>query len=129
MEDAHAHPVQALGLHIAHIGINAGSVEEARQIAQIFFELMGLEPHETPISVFSGTLIETMSGTGRGTHGHIGFGVRDVAQAEAWFIAHGCDFDESSRVLNPDGSTKLVYFAREIGGFALHLTHNELPHI
>lgn len=41
MEDSHAHPVQALGLHIAHVGINAGSVEEARQIAPDLFRTYG----------------------------------------------------------------------------------------
>ena len=117
-------PVEAFGLHIAHIGINAGSFEEAREVAGLFETLMGLKPHETPVSVFADTLIEVMSGHGRGTHGHMGFGVHDIVQAEAWFVGRGFEIDESSRALNPDGSTRLIYFRREIAGFAIHLVRD-----
>jgi 2-dehydro-3-deoxyphosphogluconate aldolase/(4S)-4-hydroxy-2-oxoglutarate aldolase len=72
--------------------------------------------------VFSGTLIETMKGCGRGEKGHIGFHVDDIPRAERYFSEKGFSVDESSRRLNPDGSTFLVYFEEEIGGFAIHLT-------
>ena len=117
-------PVTAFDLRIAHVGINAASVEEAREVAELFSTLMGLPARETPVSMFSGTLVETMSGCGRGTHGHIGFHVNDIPAAEAWFARRGFAINESSRALNPDGSTKLVYFEREVGGFAIHLTQD-----
>lgn len=122
MSEQNIDPVRDLGLRIAHIGINAADEQEARAIAERFQVLMGLAPDVTPVSVFSGTLIETMSGAGRGEHGHIGFHVDDIPAAEAWFAERGFTVDESSRRTNPDGSTFLVYFTEQIGGFAIHLT-------
>ena len=121
MSEPIENPVKAFGLHVAHVGINAASPEEAQQVADLFQALMGLEPNVTPVSVFAGTLVEVMSGCGRGEKGHIGFGVTDIAAAEKWFAARGFEINEDSRALNPDGSTKLVYFKRQIAGLAIHL--------
>lgn len=121
MSEQNENPVSAFGLHVAHVGINAASPEEAREVAELFQTLMGLEPNVTPVSVFADTLVEVMSGCGRGEKGHIGFGVNDIVAAEKWFAARGFEINEDSRVLNPDGSTKLVYFKRQIAGFAIHL--------
>ena len=115
-------PVEAFGLHVAHVGINASSPEEALKIADLFSALLGIETVPTPVSAFSGTLVEVMSGNGRGEKGHIGFGVNDIETAEDWFVSRGFELNEDSRALNPDGSTKLVYFADDIAGFAIHLT-------
>lgn len=118
-------PKQLFGLRLAHVGINAASDEEAEAIAERFQTLMGLERRVVaPISVFSDTAVEIMKGCGRGTQGHIGFHVDDIPAAERWFSARGFAIDESSRALNPDGSTHLVYFQEEIGGFAIHLTED-----
>lgn len=121
MSEQIENPVSAFGLHVAHVGINAASPEEAREVAELFQTLMGLEPNVTPVSVFADTLVEVMSGCGRGEKGHIGFGVNDIVAAEKWFAARGFEINEDSRALNPDGSTKLVYFKRQIAGFAIHL--------
>lgn len=121
MSEQNENPVSAFGLHVAHVGINAASPEEAREVAELFQTLMGLEPNVTPVSVFADTLVEVMSGCGRGEKGHIGFGVNDIIAAEKWFAARGFEINEDSRALNPDGSTKLVYFKRQIAGFAIHL--------
>lgn len=121
MSEQIENPVKAFGLHVAHVGINAASPEEAQQVADLFQALMGLEPNVTPVSVFADTLVEVMSGFGRGEKGHIGFGVNDIVAAEKWFAARGFEINEDSRALNPDGSTKLVYFKRQIAGFAIHL--------
>lgn len=121
MSEQNENPVSAFGLHVAHVGINAASPEEAREVAELFQTLMGLEPNVTPVSVFADTLVEVMSGCGRGEKGHIGFGVNDIVAAEKWFAARGFEINEDSRALNPDGSTKLVYFKRQIAGFAIHL--------
>ena len=121
MSEQIENPVKAFGLHVAHVGINAASAEEAQQVADLFQALMGLEPNVTPVSVFADTLVEVMSGCGRGEKGHIGFGVNDIVAAEKWFAARGFEINEDSRALNPDGSTKLVYFKRQIAGFAIHL--------
>ena len=121
MNEQIENPVKAFGLHVAHVGINAASPEEAQQVADLFQALMGLEPNVTPVSVFADTLVEVMSGCGRGEKGHIGFGVNDIVAAEKWFAARGFEINDDSRALNPDGSTKLVYFKRQIAGFAIHL--------
>lgn len=121
MSEQIENPVSAFDLHVTHVGINAASPEEAREVAELFQTLMGLEPNVTPVSVFADTLVEVMSGCGRGEKGHIGFGVNDIVAAEKWFAARGFEINEDSRALNPDGSTKLVYFKRQIAGFAIHL--------
>lgn len=114
-------PVELFGMHIAHVGINAENPDQAKQIADRFALLMGLPANETAVSYFSDTLVETMKQNGRGTHGHIGFGVNDIVAAEKWFSDRGFEVNEESRALNEDGTTKLVYFKDEIGGFAIHL--------
>ncbi len=50
------------------------------------------------------------------------FHVNNIPAAEKYFAGRGFEIDESSRRLNPDGSTFLVYFKEEIAGFAIHLT-------
>lgn len=119
---ASENPVELFDMYVAHVGINATAPEEAKQIAETFQTLMGLDVNQTPKSYFAGTLVEVMNQNGRGTNGHIGFHVNDIAAAEKWFEARGFEINEESRALLPDGSTKLVYFKQEIGGFAIHLT-------
>lgn len=122
--EASQNPVELFGMHVAHVGINAQNPQEAKEMADLFATLMGLPTIETPISYFSDSLVEMMKQNGRGTHGHIGFGVNDIDAAEKWFAERGFEINEESRALNPDGSTKLVYFKREIGGFAIHLSQD-----
>jgi catechol 2,3-dioxygenase-like lactoylglutathione lyase family enzyme len=108
-------------MRLAHVGINAENPEEAADIAAAFQAMLGLEPIETPVSVFSDTFVETMKQNGRGEKGHIGFWVNDVDAAEAWFADRGYKMIEESRAKFPDGRTKLIYFEQPIGGFAIHL--------
>lgn len=122
MADTSDDPVEVFDMHLAHVGINAASDDEARDVARRFETLMGLATHEMPPSYFAGTLVEVMKKHGRGTKGHIGFHVNDLDGAAAWFSARGFEVDESSRAFLPDGSPLLVYFKDEIAGFAIHLT-------
>lgn len=115
-------PAELFGFRLAHVGVNATCSEDASGIADQFVSLMGMSRSETPKSYFADTSVEVMSGGGRGTNGHIGFHVDDVPAAERYFAARGLEVDEGSRALNPDGSTFLVYFKQEIGGFAIHIT-------
>ena len=116
-------PVELFDLHISHVGINTNSPEEAEAVAKEFEDLMGLmRIHTAPVSTFAGTLIEVMNNGGRGEKGHIGFYVNDIPAAEKWFAKRGFEIDESTRNLNPDGTTRLVYFKKHIAGFAIHLT-------
>ncbi len=115
-------PVELFDLYVAHVGINATNPEEAEKIARQLSALMGIPTVEQPPSFFAGTLVEVMKNGGRGTNGHIGFHVNNIPAAEKYFAERGFEVDETSRRLNPDGSTFLVYFKDEIAGFALHLT-------
>lgn len=118
-------PVELFDMYVAHVGINATNPADADRIAGEFSDLMGLEARDTPVSVFSDTLVETMKQNGRGTKGHIGFHVNDMVAAEKWFSEHGMEINEDSRALNADGTTRLVYFKQEIGGFAIHITSDK----
>lgn len=113
---------EALDLRIAHIGINAENAEEAQKLAARFCDLFGLDAVATPKSHFAAPLVEVMDAPGRGKNGHVALHVNDIPAAERYFAAHGLNVDETSRQLNADGSTFLVYFDQEIGGFAFHLT-------
>ena len=115
-------PVELFDLYVAHVGINATNPEEAEKIARQLSALMGIPTVEQPPSFFAGTLVEVMKNGGRGTNGHIGFHVNNIPAAEKYFAERGLEVDETSRRLNPDGGTFLVYFKDEIAGFALHLT-------
>lgn len=118
-------PAELFGLRLAHVGINASDEADAEADAERFQALMGLpRVVVAPVSVFAGTAVEIMKGVGRGEHGHIGFHVDDIPAAERWFAARGLRVDDSSRALNPDGTTHLVYFAEQIGGFAIHITED-----
>ena len=119
--DKTENPVELFGLHVAHVGINGTDPQDALEIAELFQTMMGLPVIETPVSYFNDTVVEVMKQNGRGTRGHIGFGVNDIVAAEKWFAERGLEVNEESRALNEDGSTKLVYFKREFGGFAVHL--------
>lgn len=115
-------PKQLFGLRLAHVGINGGTDENAKDIATKLAALLGLGFHEEPPSYFVDTYVEVMKGAGRGAKGHIGFHVDDLPAAEKWFGERGFELNESSRSLRPDGTTRLIYFKDEIGGFAIHLT-------
>lgn len=115
-------PVEQFDMYVAHVGINASNADEAEKIANLFTIFMGLPTVEQPPSFFAGTLVEVMKQNGRGTKGHIGFHVNNIYAAEKYFVSRGFEIDETSRKLNPDGSTFLVYFKDEIAGFAIHLT-------
>lgn len=115
-------PVDLFDMYVAHIGINASAPVEASAIADQFATLMGLSKSETPKSYFSGTLVEIMKENGRGTHGHIGFHVNDLAAAGEWFEARGFKLNHDSAGYYEDGTLRLIYFEQEIGGFAIHLT-------
>ncbi|MEE8704097.1 MAG: VOC family protein [Olsenella sp.] len=117
-------PVEKFGMYIAHIGVNAEADEDTMRIVDEFCGLLGLE-HMTvaPVSEFAGDFVEVMKpGHGCGERGHIGFHVNDVEAAARWFDEHGSKIDWDHCAKNPDGSLFLVYFEREIAGFAIHLT-------
>ncbi len=124
MAETSENPVELFDMYLAHIGVNAASDEEAKQIVADFHDLIGLAHMKiAPISEFAGDFVEVMlPGHGCGEKGHLGFHVNDVEAAAKWFEAHGSEIDWNHCAKNPDGSYFLVYFKKEIAGFAIHLT-------
>ncbi len=124
MADINDNPVDLFDMHVAHVGINAATDEEAEQIVGLFQTLMGLPRKVTaPISVFAGSFVEVMRpGSVRGEKGHIGFYVNDIPAAIKWFEKRGFEVNPEAKALNPDGSIHLIYFKQQIAGFAIHLT-------
>lgn len=109
-----------LGFRLRHIGINAAGGEEAEGIAAGFEKLFGWKAVSGAASVFAGTGIEVMKGSGRGRNGHIAVETASLPRARAYLEAMGFRFDDSSAVYSGK-KLQTLYLADEIGGFALHL--------
>ena len=62
-----------------------------------------------------------MKYNGRGTKGHIAISTPNLERAIWHMRRRGFEFDFSDATYTADGRAKLVYFAKEIGGFAVHL--------
>ena len=111
-----------LGLEFTHMGINAGSPEEAAKGAKLFDTMFGMANKETSKSIFAGDAFEFMCKAAPGTHGHIGIKTHFVDRAMAYFKRQGFEFDESSITYDDKtGKPKFVYFKDEVCGFAVHL--------
>ena len=109
-----------LGFELVHVGVNCGSPEEAASVAKKFSALFGWPVKEGNSSDFAGKAIEAMKKPGRGKNGHIAVATNSVVRARAYLEAQGFAFDESSLSLK-NGKPNAIYFAEEIGGFAIHL--------
>lgn len=107
-------------MKVLHVGINAKDEGQALGWADEFLKYFELPVKNGNSSVFSGTLVEIMKGHGRGTIGHIAFGVNDVDKAVEYFKGRGVNLVEETRKV-VDGKTTFVYLDREIAGFAIHL--------
>ncbi len=113
--------VELFQMRVAHVGVNAKNGEEAAAWAKEFLDFLGLPTRETPISLFSGELVEIMKENGRGAKGHIGFAVNDCEAALAYFEARGIHAVEETKKYDDQGKCFFSYLDREIGGFAIHL--------
>lgn len=112
---------QVLGCKLVHLGINAGSAEEAGGIASAFCDIFGLEYLPGRSSVFAGDMVEVMCAPGPGRNGHIAIQVNDLRRAVTYFNAIGHPLDEENYRYNAAGERVAVYFKEEIGGIAIHL--------
>ncbi len=110
-----------LGLEFTHMGINAGSEEEASKCAKLFELMFGMPLRQTSKSIFAGDAFEFMCQAAPGTHGHIGICTHFVDRAIAYFKRLGFEFDESSVKYDEKGKPKFIYFKDEFCGFAVHL--------
>ncbi|OOB79555.1 MAG: hypothetical protein BEN19_07470 [Epulopiscium sp. Nuni2H_MBin003] len=114
---------QALGLKLRHVGINAANPDDANDITLGVSNLFMSEIRETDISYFISDEIEVMKNPFLGVHGHIAIGANNVPQAKAYFECIGYKFREETR-REVNGKLVFIYFEKEIGGFAYHLTQN-----
>ena len=110
-----------LGLKLVHIGINAGSEDEAMAIANLLGGLLSMKVAPGNSSIFVGNKeFEIMKQPGRGAKGHIAIGCNNVDRAIYHLSRRGVKFDLDSKNVK-NGKTISCYLADEIGGFAFHL--------
>ncbi|MBU3819910.1 MAG: bifunctional 4-hydroxy-2-oxoglutarate aldolase/2-dehydro-3-deoxy-phosphogluconate aldolase [Candidatus Faecalibacterium intestinavium] len=110
-----------LGLKLVHIGINAGSEDEAMAIANLLGGLLSMKVTPGNSSIFVGNKeFEIMKQPGRGAKGHIAIGCNNVDRAIYHLSRRGVKFDLDSKNVK-NGKTISCYLADEIGGFAFHL--------
>ena len=110
-----------LGLKLVHIGINAGSEDEAMAIANLLGGLLSMKVAPGNSSIFVGNKeFEIMKQPGRGAKGHIAIGCNNVDRAIYHLSRRGVKFDLDSKNVK-NGKTIACYLADEIGGFAFHL--------
>ena len=70
---------------------------------------------------FSGEVVEVMKKKFYGRNGHIAVSTNDAARAAHYLQKQGAQFNWDSAGYNEDGSLRVVYLAKEIGGFAVHI--------
>ena len=114
-----------LNLRLVHIGINAGTEENALRQAKLFASLLNLNVKDAPTSYFvgnqSGNSVEVMKVPFLGKNGHIAVATPNVERARWHLEQKGFAFDEATATYLPDGSMKLIYLRDEIADFAVHL--------
>ncbi len=112
-----------LGIELAHVGVNCGSEDEAKRMAELISAMFGYAPRKTSKSWFAGDAIEYMNNAGPGEKGHIGFKTNSVERAMYHLGSMGVEFDEESITYNPKGAPKFVYIKGDFAGFAIHLAN------
>jgi 2-dehydro-3-deoxyphosphogluconate aldolase / (4S)-4-hydroxy-2-oxoglutarate aldolase len=109
-----------LGLHIAHVGINSGTPEEAARLATMLGGLLNLPPRETSAAVFAGPQVEFRKNPSPGAHGHLAIGTHFIERAIAYFERAGVKTLPDT-VIEKNGKPHAVYLNLDIAGFAIHL--------
>lgn len=107
------------GFKVMHVGINAGSAENASSIANSFSPF-GFDVADND-SIFLDRGIEIMKAPWYGEKGHIAVGVNNIKRAEAYLKTKGVRFIEESKSPDAKGNYKAVYIDGDFGGFAVHL--------
>ncbi|NLG25248.1 MAG: bifunctional 4-hydroxy-2-oxoglutarate aldolase/2-dehydro-3-deoxy-phosphogluconate aldolase [Clostridiales bacterium] len=109
-----------LGFDLIHVGLNAGTAEEALSVARAFSALFGWPVKDGNSSAFAGTQVEVMKAGGRGKYGHLAVGCNSVARGRAYLEGLGFAFaPETEKVVN--GRPTIIYLRDEVAGFAVHL--------
>lgn len=106
---------------VGHVGINAGTPENATTVTNRVDELFNSGKRETDLSFFSGNLVEVMKKPFVGEHGHICVDTRDLTRALAMLKRKGVEFNEDLYMYDSKGKLVTAYMKEEIGGFAFHV--------
>ncbi len=109
-----------LGLHVAHVGINSGSAEEAARLAGLTGGMLNVASRETSAAFFAGTQVEFRKAASPGTHGHLAIGTHFIERAIAHFERMGFKILPET-MLEKNGKAHAVYLDVDIAGFAVHL--------
>ena len=109
-----------LGLEIVHIGVNCENEAEAKAEGALLAKLFALPVSDRgPKCDFIGDKFEVLKAPGRGKHGHIAIGTRDIVRAKFHMELRGFECDEP--MYNDKGKMNAVYLKNDIAGYAIHL--------
>lgn len=111
----------SMGFELSHIGINHENEEQAAATANWFNSAFNMANTNHTKSIFAGKAVECMKEPFYGTKGHIGFSTISMRRALPYLRSKGFKFREESLVTDANGTPKWIYFADEIGGFAVHI--------
>lgn len=112
----------SLGFSLAHVGLNTGDAATAAATVARFADLFRLPVRDGRSSAFAGSAVECMKTPFYGAKGHIGFSVRSVERALAWYRSRGIPVREESIRRTADGvRLQSFYLAEDPGGFAVHV--------
>lgn len=109
------------GFKIVHVGINAGSGDNAYDIAKMFAPFCLEINRDTDAGMFLNNDIEIMKKPWYGEKGHIAIACNNIKRAEAYLKSIGVKFIEESKNIDAKGNYKAVYIDGDIAGFAVHL--------
>lgn len=110
-----------LDFQLLHVGINTENESESSQLADAFCNMFALEKTEFSGSFFAGSMVEVIKGKFLGTNGHIAVSTNDIDRAVSYFQHNNIEFDDSTISRDENGQLISIYFAEELGGFAIHL--------
>lgn len=108
---------QAYNITTGHLGINMENREQAVALADTLSALFGKPWRETGKSFLVGDLVEIMKMIYLGEKGHMGILTDDLRRSIRFYQTKGAAFNMATYEENA-----IVYFAREYGGVAFHLT-------
>lgn len=116
---------EGLTFQLAHVGINAGNEEAARQVVDLLCALLGLAPREGKKSIFAGTEFEVMKIPFYGTKGHIGMVTSSSRLAREYLAGMGYASIPETETYDSQGNLTNFYIQKEIGGFAFHFVQKK----
>lgn len=110
-----------LNFHIAHVGVNARSADEAGKFTRDFASIFNTQVHEGKNSFMAGALFEAMKTPYYYENGHIAVGTRDARRAYHYLKRRGYEFIEDTVTHDDKGRIICAYLKKPVAGFAVHL--------